>query len=247
MFTVSPFLCIDKEMVKVIEAAMKKLEKKFCDLVYSTKEHMITESIDVKKLCHDVTVLPTTLKVEHKKFIEEKEDEISKAEEIDKVFRIANKYWDFLNYSLLQHIIEKYGSDEIQSQMKAFAEEIRIFRRNTLLKPFSKVYKRKPELENEKEMKKLISVHKRIELATATLEVVENFRQEFCSELSLYEFSLQLAEIQDGCMMLTWLVSKSLVAYVQKTIKLSSPTMKTHNVSFFIVDGFVAYYSFAGN
>ena len=247
MFTVYPFLHIDKEMVKVIKIAMKKLEKKFRGLVSSTKKHMITESVDVVDLRDTITILPTTLKEEHKKFVHEKEDEISKAAEIDKVFRIANKYWDFLNYSLLQYIIEEYGSDEIQSKMEAFDEEVCTFRRNTLLKPFSKVYKRKPELENEKEMKKLTSVHEKIDWATATLEDVENFRHKFCSELSLYEFSLQLAEIQDGCMMLTWLVSKSLVAHVQKTIKPSSPTMKTHNVSLFIVDGFVAYYSSAGN
>ena len=175
-------------------------------------KNMITESVDLGELRDTVTILPTTLKEEHKKFVQEKEDEISKAAEIDKVFRIANKYWDFLNYSLLQYIIEEYGSDEIQSKMEAFDEEVRTFRRNTLIKPFSKVYKRKPELENEKEMKKLISVNEKIDWATATLEDVENFRHKFCSELSLYEFSLQLAEIQDGCMMLTWLVSKSLVA-----------------------------------
>ena len=247
MFTVYPFLHIDKEMVKVIQIAMKKLEKKFRHLVSSTKKHMITESVDVGEFRDAITILPTTLKEEHKKFVHEKEDEISKAAEIDKVFRIANTYWDFLNYSILQHIIGEYGSDEIKSKMEAFHEEVCTFRRNTLLKPFSKVYKRKPELENEKEMKKLISVHEKIDWATATLEDVENFRHKFCSELSLYEFSLQLAEIQDGCMMLTWLVSKSLVAHVQKTIKSSSPTMKSHNVSLFIVDGFVAYYSSAGN
>ena len=247
MFTVYPFFYTDKEMVKMIKKTMKQLEKKFRVLVSSTKKHMITESVDVSELCDAVTNLPTTLKEEHKKFIKEKEDEISKAEGIDKVFRIANKYWDFLNYSLLQYIIDEYGSDEIQSEMEAFDEEIRSFRRNTLLKPFSKVYKRKPELENEKEMKKLISVHEKIDLATATLEDVEKFRNKLCSELSLYEFSLQLAEIQDGCLMLTWLVSTSLVAHVQKTIKPSSPTMKRHNVSLFIVDGFVAYYSSVGN
>ena len=242
----SPFLCIDKEMVKVIKAAMKILEKKFRGLVSNTKKHMITESVDVGELRDAITILPTTLKEEHKKFVHEKEDDILKAEKIEEVFRIANKYWDFLNYSLLQYIIDEYGSDEIQSKMEAFDEEVCTFRRNTLLKPFSKVYKRKPDLENEKEMKKLESVHE-IDLATATLEDVEQFRHDCNSELSLYEFSLQLVKIQDGCMMLTWLVSKSLVAHVQKTIKPSSPTMKKHNVSLFIVDGFVAYYSSAGN
>ena len=246
MFTVYPFFYTDKEMVKMIEKTMKELEKKFRVLVSSTKKHMITQSVDVSELCDAVTNLPTTLKYEHEKFIEEKEDEISKAEGIDKVFRIANKYWDFLNYSLLHYIIEEYGSDEIQSQMEAFDEEICYFRRNTLLKPFSKVYKRKPKLENESEMKKLISVHE-FNLATATLEDVEIFRNEIRHELSLHKFSLQLSQIQDGCFMLTWLISKSLVAHVQKTIKPSSPTMKRHSVSLFIVDGAVAYYSSAGN
>ena len=236
-------------MVKVIKTAMKILEKNFFDLVSSTKKHMITESIDVDQLRDVVTILPTILKDDHKKFVRENKDEFLKAKRIEDIFCIANEYWDFLNYSLLQHIIDGYGSDEIQSKMEAFDEEVRIFRRNTLLKPFSKVYHRKPKLKNEEERRNLISVHKKINLANTTLEDVEKYRNELCSELSLYVFSLQLAEIQDGCMMLTWLVSKSLVAHIQKTIKPSSPTMKTHSVSLFIVDGFVAYYSFefAGN
>ena len=232
-------------MVEDIETNMKILEDEFHELVTSTRDHMKKESVDVQKLRDYIMILPTTLKDEHRKFVRENKAEIMN-ENIDAIFITAMAYWNFLNYSHLQYVIEHLGSNEIKSKMKAFVKKICIFRRDTLLKPFSKVYSRKPNLKNE-ENKILETKQEGINLATVTLQYVEDFRNELSSELSLLVFSLQLVKIQDGCLMLTWQVSGSLVAHIQTTIKPNSPTMKRHNVSLFIVDGFVAYYSCAGN
>ena len=234
-------------MVKKVKADVMELEEKFDALVFRAEKHLSDTKVDLMELRQAITLLPTLL-VEYektKKFVQENEKKFLKAENIEEVFIIANYYWNFLNYSLLQRIIKRFGSNDMKKEMEKFVTEITFFRKNTLIKPFSKVYKIRSDFKND-ERKKIVSKLE-INFSTATIEDAEKYRKDFFGELSIPEFSIQLAEIQDGCMMLTWLVSKSLVAHVQKTIKPSSPTMKKHNVSLFIVDGLVAYYSSAGN
>ena len=224
-----------------------ELEEKFDALVVRAEKHLSDTKVGLRELRQVIIRVPKHL-IEYKKilkFVQENEKKFLKAENIEEVFTTANYYWHFLNYSLLQHIIERFGSNDMKKEMEKYATEITVFRKNTLIKPFSKVYKFRSDFKND-ERKKIVSKLE-IDFSTATLEDVEKHYCDLLSELSLPEFSLQLAEIQDGCMMITWLVSKSLVAHIQMTIKPSSPTMKKHNVSLFIVDGFVAYYSSAGN
>ena len=77
--------------------------------------------------------------------------------------------------------------------------------------------------------------------ATATLEDVEKFRNDMCCELSLYTFSLNLLALARGCVEITWQVPRSLSAYVQRSVKPSSPSMRKYHVSQLIIDGFIAY------
>ena len=206
---------------------------------------MTTNHVDVRHLRHSVKCLPSHLKSEHEHFTKEKEDALRKAKSVDDVFFTADGYWDFLNYSLLQHIIDRHASDEIKKEMERYAEKIVSFRKKTSLRGFSKAYKRKPKKADEK-FKKLVSEHN-FDLSTATLEDVEQFRNDICSELSLFTFSLQLAALTTGSLVITWLVPQSLVAHIQKAITLSSQTMRKHHVSQLTVDGFITYDGNAGS
>ena len=251
MFHVSPFflmLVVDESEAKLIEvtkATIKQLEEKFDDLVSRARKHMVATRVDVQDLLQSITLLHGDLKSEHKLFIQEKEEKLRKVESINDVFITANGYWDFLNYSLLQHVIGKHASDEIKKAMQRYSGEITQFRKMTKLRVFSKVHKRKPKKADD-EFKKLFSEHK-INWSTATLEDVEQIRNDICNELSLSTFSLQLAAVKMGCVVLTWLVPQSLVAHIQKAITLSSQTMRQHHVSQLTVDGFITYDSHAGD
>ena len=235
----------NSELIEMTKAAIKRLEEMFDDLVLGTRKYMTTTHVDVQDLLHSITRLPGDLKSEHELFIEKKEKKLSRAKKIEDVFLTANRYWDFLNYSLLQHIIDRHASDEIKKEMKGYANEIAQFRNKTCLRVFSKVYRRKPKKADD-HFKKLVSEHK-IDWSTATLEDVEQFRNDICSELSLSAFSLQLAAITTGSVVLTWLVPQSLVAHIQKAITLSSQTMRKHHVSQLTLDGFITYDGHAGN
>ena len=234
-------------MIGRINAAIKKLEEKFDDLVLHAQDDLSTNHVDLRYLRHSIIRLPCQLKSEHKEFINKVKEDLMKAESVDRIFLIADDYWDFLNYSLLQHIIERHASAEVKKEIEEYAQEILVFRRETSLRGFSKANKRKPKPKKvDNEFRQLVSEHD-IDWSTATLEDVEKFRNDICSELSLFPFSLQLAAITTGSVVIIWLVPKSLVAHIQKSITLSSQTMRKHHVTQLTVDGFITYYSTAGN
>ena len=108
---------------------------------------------------------------------------------------------------------------------------------------FYSVHKRRPKVD---EKFRSAITKQDIDWFTATLEDVEKFRNDLCSELSLQKVSLQLAVVAQGCVEITWLVPPSLVAYILETMKLSSPTMRSHHVSKLTIDGFIVYDSTIG-
>ena len=174
------------EIITMIKATIEKLEDNFDDLVSHAREDMTTNKVDIQHLRHSITCLPHELKSEHKQFVEGVIADLSKAESIEGVFLITNQYWDFLNYSLLQRIIKRHASDKIKKEMEGYIQKIVAFRRKTSLRGFSKAYKRKPKRSDSK-FRELVSEHN-VDWSTATLEDVEQFRNDICSELSLVDF-----------------------------------------------------------
>ena len=223
---------------------IERLENRFDDLVFHAQEDMETNHVNARRLRQSIVRLPYELKKEHKIFIKELEEDLKKAESIDDIFFTANKYWDFLNYSLLQHVINRHASDEVKKEMERYAQEILAFRKKTCFSTFSKAYKRKPK-EIDQKFRKLVTEHD-IDWSTATLEDLEHFRSNFCTEISLIDFSLQLEAVEKGSVVITWLVPQSLVAHIQKAITLSSQTMQEHHVTRLTVDGFIIYDGNAG-
>ena len=128
--------------------------------------------------------------------------------------------------------------------MAEYSKRMAVFRHETRLAIFCEVCDDKPEKDDSK-YSTVVTKHQ-IDWATATLEDVENIRKDVCRELSLYDFSLNLQQVARGCVEITWLVPCSLVAYIQKSIKPSSPSMMKHHVSTLAIDGFIAYDSITG-
>ena len=223
--------------VEVAKAEVAQLQERYIDITSRAAEDM-SGNVTVQKLRYSVLCLPPNLKKEHKTFIKKAKADIKKAHSIDDVLIEVGTHCDFLNYSLLKYVIDLYGSDEMKKEMVAYVERVKVFRKETRLEVFSEVYDHK--IEKAKNFSVVITKHE-MDWATATLEDVEKFRNDICCELSLYTFSLNLLALARGCVEITWRVPRSLSAYIQRSIKPSSPSMRKHHVSQLIIDGFIAY------
>ena len=123
-------------------------------------------------------------------------------------------------------------------------QKVKVFRKETRLQVFSGFCVSEPKEFNQ-EFVEMVSMHK-WDWRTVTLEDVEKFRIRFCQELSLYEFSLKLLKVARGCVEVTWRVPRSLVTYIQNSIKPSSQSMMEHHVTTLTIDGFIVYDSCFG-
>ena len=237
------FLLID-DAEHLTEMVVNELEKRFDNIALMAMKDMNTNKVAVTALCCTLIHLPCNMKNEYHFFVRKSKTELKKSQTIDEIFLIAGEHWDFLNYSLLHHIISRHCSSEVSKEMDKYVKRICTFRKGTLLKDFSEVYRRKPKIYDD-ELRELVTVHK-IDWDTATLEVAENFRNDITSELCLFDFVLFIAQVSHGSVEITWLVPESVVTCIQEAIMPSSSSMRKHNVTKVTIDGFICYLDITG-
>ena len=242
-FTLScPVLSLYIE-IEVATFRITQIQKRYIEISTNAAEEM-SENVSVRNLRYSFISLPPKLKKERKNFVREAKSDFQKAKSVDDIFDVVGEHFDYLRYSPLKYAIDLYGSDELKKEMAGYESEMKMFRKETRLEIFSEVCDDAPEKVNGN-FSEMVTKHD-IDWATATLEDVERFRVEVCRELSLYDFSLNLVRVSRGCVEVTWKVPKSLVAYIQKSVKPNSQSMREHNVTTLTIDGFIAYDSIIG-
>ena len=70
---------------------------------------------------------------QHQSFIEEKLTNIPPPVIFVKIWCILNLHWDFLNYELLKHVINTYGSLELKKEMLNYVHELSTFKQQNQL------------------------------------------------------------------------------------------------------------------
>jgi len=88
----------------------------FSHLMLETCKSLIQQSVTVQELIR-ILIYSGAFQpsVVHKPILEEKLEELRKAESIDDVFYILRHYVSFFNYDIVKHIINELGSAEDQT------------------------------------------------------------------------------------------------------------------------------------
>ena len=85
----------------------------------------------ISKLLHALTLLPVALKKAHEKSISEKLPTLRREESIDNFFFSLNPLFSFIDYSLLEYIIKKFGSENLKKNMNSYSYDIQTFMKQT--------------------------------------------------------------------------------------------------------------------
>ena len=80
--------------------------------------------------------LPVSLKLQCGKFLQSQASTLFQASSIDVLFIILSLQWDFLNPSLLAHLVQRFGDDQTIKSVDKYLEELRKFRMRTKLSDF---------------------------------------------------------------------------------------------------------------
>ena len=179
------------------------------------------------RLQQSVTLLPSTIRSEHYQFIKECSQNIQKAESIDDLFRHLNLYWTYLEYSLLNRIIERHSSVvsmKLQDEMKEYKKDIESFKNRTTIKQLMEASLGVIRMEPPPGFSLIVTKLKG-EATEYTLKELDKFRNSICFEYNLPTFILMLGSFQRSSLTINWHIPSSEVYhFVAKSA--SSTVMK---------------------
>ncbi len=185
-----------------------EFEKRFEDIALAALKEMKNENkVSVEDLKFGITLLPSKIKPNHASYLKDNMDILSTATHLQEIFMHLNLYWDYFNYTLLQVIVDKYGSDDLNERMQSYATDIKQFWKETTVAEFiPHCNAKKNHSFNSDEFIKLRSTINKPP-SEYTLFDVEELRRTFCQEFNLPLFVLIFLDLEGGSVVLTWLIS----------------------------------------
>ena len=203
--------------------------------------------IDVRDFRHCLTCLDVGTRDEHEEFIW---DEL--IPKIDKKTTVTvediwtghlNRYWDFMNYSLLEHVIRCIKDKSLITDMQAYTMDLKKFREETKLCDFIDkanwpVPSRKPPVTELKEIVVVLEQKKGISWEQCTLEDLENLQATMTRKIFCPKFAMILKDFKRGMSIgVTWLVPVSVSKMMMKDIQMIQEELLLYGITKVIIDG----------
>ena len=165
------------------------LDRKFGSLVNKAYKE-VNEKMKPSDFLSCITYLPVVARAQHRSFIEKKLTSIPPPETIWNIWCILNLYWDFLNYGLLEHVINVCGSEDLKHQVLEYILELSTFKQTTRLCDFIDSWpsRRYGQVDS---LKKVVALMQ-MEWSQCTLHDLESFNIDLVHKFFLPDFDIQL-------------------------------------------------------
>ena len=224
------------EGVRKVQLEITALETMYDDLVgkagvFFSKRQALSSDFFVEFRL-SVAVLPTSLKYQHSYFLEHHSSQIAKATTVEEIFTILNNYWNFLNCSLLAHIISKFGDEELKRELNRYITALQAFRTRTKISDFVLTCTSNPKPSPQR-----VSIKAKMdsEWEPCTLEDAEKYRQYMAYVSSLADYVLYLERGAPGSIYLSWRVPNHAVNFLAATV--DSEFLQCHCIEKITIDG----------
>lgn len=160
-----------------IRSTISGLEKHF----FSIRDHLLPElqsSVAIKSL---MDAVPATVISECKVLVDETFLALRKEERVRVLFEHLNSHWSFFDYNLLEHLVKKFGSQQLKNSMDGYVSSIQHFFRHTTVQQLSIACPLFQRPSNYSDMEVQISQ----DCSTYSVEKLNNLRDECCQKLNL--------------------------------------------------------------
>ena len=190
---------------------VQEFEARVDKLILRLEKELLKNEACMCELRHSIIRLPVAIKTEHYQFIKECSEDIGKAGNIEDLFRHLNMYWTFLEYSLLNRIIDCHSSilsKELRDEMRKYKKEIETFKQCTTIKQLLQVGLGVIRREPPPGFSRIFTKLKR-RPSEYTLEELDQFRHKICFEFNLPTFILMLESFEEGSLCIKWHIPSS--------------------------------------
>ena len=199
-----------------VKKMMFDLDKRFDSLKNTVKESLKKLRVSVERVADVLTSLSADEDDDHHKmFLESHVSVLFKAADIPELFGTMNFHWNYLDPPPLDHLVHKFDLEEVKVQMEMYKSDLYQFRMKTPLTLFCRTQKRK-RIKPSSEFREMVAEFNWPE--NVTLEVVEQFRQEYASHYNLRECAVILAQVRSGSFIITWFIPESVIKKLKTKI-----------------------------
>ena len=164
---------------------------------------------------------------------------IYQAPDHSELFGTMNFHWNYQNPQLLDHLIQEFNLEKVKGEMKTYKEDLQQFRKKTPLKLFCQSQKKK----RIKPPPDFYEVEAKFDWPDdVTLEVVEEFRQEYAYQYSLHECVMMLAVLRPhGSFTITWFIPNCIVKKLKVKVPNLNAILKKYSVTKLEIAGECVY------
>ena len=141
--------------------------------------------ISVGKVLRALTRLPFTFRTEYESKIQSMLPELEERRVIDSLFYRLNPLFTFIDYELLQHLVSKFGSQELKREMTSYTEKVQLFKKVTTIGELIDCW---PGLEVPSIDYTVLRAKFTDDPKSCTLEKLDSFRNRFYNKLRRSEF-----------------------------------------------------------
>ena len=149
----------------------------------------------VKILIDTLTSLPLSLKREYESSITKRVPDMRKEEQVGDLFFHLNPLVSFIDYSLIEHFIKKFGSDSLRKDMQSYCYDMQTFMKQTTIQQLIDCLPGKQEAP-----KNFTILRAKIgrNASTYTLDKINTLRKRFCAEVQLSEVVFCLIALEES-------------------------------------------------
>ena len=231
--------CIDGDFTSLIIKVERKLDKE--------KNKEVGDVLDT------VNYLPPGLKEVYSQWIESEYRGLDRSESHREFFTKLNRCWNFLDFQLLERIIEKQcdGDRELKTALQKYREDLQAFCKSTTVYQLIKLWKPQTVC-----VKSEITGYKRVisqlGLDPKSLSVfsLDSLREEMSDEesfstlgeLSLSNTALFLYWIVAGSVTMMWLVAEKILSlFTSQLVKSHTGFVDRYQITFLSVDEYIVH------
>ena len=194
-----------------VESQIKEFERKFQDLnIEARKELEETHNSRCVEIVEDnLSSLPRSIAMEHHKYVSSIIKRKHPFTNLRLFFNHLNLYcWNFLEYHVLESLIESKCSKELREKMSGYARDVEKFRQKTTISDFIRCARHLVKKRTIPPHFKKVTLEHAVDPDVYTLAELDAFRKDTLESLhlKLSECAFQVYLIKHGCIIVKWMI-----------------------------------------
>lgn len=120
--------------IETVANEEEQIQDSFVRILVHTKIEFSKKPLDfLSKLSLTLTTLPYSDKFKRFQFLRTERRRIISATSVDEIFTILDKYWNYSDYALLQHLVDQFGEGALKKEMSEYVATLEQFERSTTI------------------------------------------------------------------------------------------------------------------